>query len=125
MNTKQKVESIRISPDGHLDILSQGEVNKLLDTSQGGLYQLFRKCSLAVLNCGSDTDDVRQLLKDYADFDIKVLQQERGVLKNFCSLYCETLFTPVMKLRIMPALILILQLVQRTRCFTSSETRVC
>jgi hypothetical protein len=79
MNTKQKVESIRISPDGHLDILSQGEVNKLLDTSQGGLYQLFRKCSLAVLNCGSDTDDVRQLLKDYADFDIKVLQQERGV----------------------------------------------
>ncbi|MFT6435222.1 MAG: putative Rossmann-fold nucleotide-binding protein [Candidatus Azotimanducaceae bacterium] len=79
MNTKQKVESIRISPDGHLDILSQGEVNKLLDTSQGGLYHLFRKCSLAVLNCGSDTDDVRQLLKDYADFDIKVLQQERGV----------------------------------------------
>lgn len=85
MSTNLKVDSIRISPDGNLDVLSQGEVNKLLDTSQGGLYHLFRKCSLAVLNCGSNTDDVRQLLKDFHDFDIKVLQEERGVrleLKN-------------------------------------------
>ena len=79
MSEKQKVKSIRIRPEGHLDVLSQGEVNKLLDTSQGGLYHLFRKCSLAVLNCGSTTDDVRQLLQDYEDFDIKVLQEERGV----------------------------------------------
>ncbi len=73
------VTSIRVSPEGNLDILSQDEVNKLLDTSQGGLYHLFRKCSLAVLNCGSDTDDVRQLLRDYENFDIKVLQEERGL----------------------------------------------
>jgi len=79
MSENFKVNSIRISPEGHLDVLSQDEVNKLLDTSQGGLYHLFRKCSLAVLSCGSDTDDVRQLLEDYDDFDIKVLQEERGV----------------------------------------------
>ncbi len=79
MNEKRKVESIRIRPEQHLDVLSQDEVNKLLDTSQGGLYHLFRKCSLAVLNCGSATDDVRQLLQDFEDFDIRVLQEERGV----------------------------------------------
>jgi len=73
------VISIRVSPEGNLDILSQGEVNKLLDTSQGGLYHLFRTCSLAVLNCGSDTDDVRQILRNFTSFNIKVLQQERGL----------------------------------------------
>lgn len=75
----EDVVSVRIFPEGQLDILSQEEVNKLLDTSQGGLYHLFRNCSLAVLNCGSDTDDVRQLLKDFSDFDIQVLQEERGL----------------------------------------------
>lgn len=73
------VVSIRVSPEGNLDILSQEEVNKLLDTSQGGLYHLFRTCSLAVLNCGADTDDVRQLLRDFSNFEIKVLQEERGL----------------------------------------------
>jgi len=75
----ENVVSVRIFPEGQLDILSQEEVNKLLDTSQGGLYHLFRTCSLAVLNCGADTDDVRQLLKDFTEFDIQVLQEERGL----------------------------------------------
>ena len=35
-----------ISPKTHLNVLSRTEVNKLLDTSQGGLYNLFRNCSL-------------------------------------------------------------------------------
>ena len=65
---REVVVSFRVSPEGHLDILSQEEVNKLLDTSQGGLYHLFRTCSLAVLNCGSDTDNVRQLLRDFSSF---------------------------------------------------------
>ncbi|MFP6806370.1 MAG: nucleotide 5'-monophosphate nucleosidase PpnN [Pseudomonadales bacterium] len=74
-----EVVSVKIFPEGNLDILSQGEVNKLLDTSQGGLYHLFRNCSLAVLNCGSETDDVRLLRKQFADFDIQVMQEERGL----------------------------------------------
>lgn len=68
-----------ISPLGSLDILSKAEVNKLLDTSQSGLYTLFRNCSLAVLNSGSTLDDGKKLLERYQDFDIKVLQQERGI----------------------------------------------
>jgi predicted Rossmann-fold nucleotide-binding protein len=69
----------RISPIGRLDVLSQAEVGKLLDSSQGGLYQLFRNCSLAVLNCGSSLDDGKELLERYPDFAIQVIQEERGI----------------------------------------------
>jgi pyrimidine/purine-5'-nucleotide nucleosidase len=69
----------RISPEGHLAVLSRTEVNKLLDTSQGGLYQILHNCALAVLNCGSDLDDGKELLARYPDFAIKVIQEERGI----------------------------------------------
>jgi len=69
----------RISPEGSLDVLSRLEVNKLLDTSQGGLYTLFRNCSLAVLNSGNYMDDGKELLERYQSFDIRVIQEERGI----------------------------------------------
>ena len=62
-----EVVNASISPDGLLDILSKSEVAKLLDTSQGGLYRLFRSCSLAVLNSGSYLDDGKKLLELYED----------------------------------------------------------
>jgi predicted Rossmann-fold nucleotide-binding protein len=74
-----------ISPKTHLNVLSKTEVNKLLDTSQGGLYTIFRNCSLAVLNSGSNLDDGKELLERYKSFEIRVLQEERGIkleLKN-------------------------------------------
>ena len=76
---KQQTMDTRISPEGHLAVLSRTEVNKLLDTSQGGLYQLLHNCALAVLNCGSDLDDGKELLERYSDFAIKVIQEERGI----------------------------------------------
>ncbi len=68
-----------ISPEGRLEVLSKAEVNKLLDTSQGGLYQIFRNCALAVLNCGSSIDDGKELLERYKSFDISIVQRERGI----------------------------------------------
>ena len=68
-----------ISPNGQLNILSKVEVAKLLDSSQSGLYKLFRNCSLAVLNTGNDLDDGKELLERYSDFDISIVQQERGI----------------------------------------------
>ncbi|MDH5784498.1 MAG: nucleotide 5'-monophosphate nucleosidase PpnN [Chromatiales bacterium] len=68
-----------ISPIGHLEVLSRQEVNKLLDTTQGGLYNLFRNCALAVLNSGSTLDDGKELLERYKSFEIRVVQQERGI----------------------------------------------
>jgi len=76
---KPAVIDARISPEGRLDVLSKIEVSKLLDTSQGGLYNIFRNCSLAVLNCGNKMDDGKQLLERYKSFDIQVLQQARGI----------------------------------------------
>jgi len=76
---KEHTIDTRISPEGHLAVLSRSEVNKLLDTSQGGLYGLLHNCALAVLNCGSDSDDGKELLERYSDFAIKVIQEERGI----------------------------------------------
>ncbi|MDQ1816846.1 nucleotide 5'-monophosphate nucleosidase PpnN [Massilia sp. CCM 9210] len=68
-----------ISPEGQLEVLSKAEVFKLLDTSQGGLYQIFRNCALAVLNCGSTIDDGKELLERYKSFEISIVQRERGI----------------------------------------------
>ena len=76
--SKQFIDS-EFSPGGLLGVLSKREVAHLLDTSQGGLYTLFRNCCLAVLNCGSHTDDSKALLDQHKNFDIRILQQERGI----------------------------------------------
>lgn len=69
----------QIAPEGRLDILSKSEVAKLLDSSQGGLYDIFRNCSLAVLNCGNQLDDGKELLERYRSFAISIVQRERGI----------------------------------------------
>ena len=71
---KYDVIDARISPAGGMEVLSKAEVNTLLDTSQGGLYKLFRNCSLAVLNSGNESDDAEALLAQYEDFDIEVIE---------------------------------------------------
>jgi hypothetical protein len=62
-----------------MDMLSQLEVDMLKRTASSDLYQLFRNCSLAVLNSGSLTDNSKELLSRYESFDINVLRRERGV----------------------------------------------
>ncbi|MBI1891540.1 MAG: LOG family protein [Burkholderiales bacterium] len=76
---KHEVIDIQIAPEGRLEVLSKIEVNKLRDTSQGGLYTIFRNCSLAVLNTGSGMDDGKELLERYKSFDISIIQRERGI----------------------------------------------
>ena len=68
-----------ISPLGSMDLLSQLEVDMLKRTASSNLYRLFRNCSLAVLNSGSQTDNSKQLLSRYETFDINVLSRESGV----------------------------------------------
>lgn len=68
-----------ISPIGQLNVLSKMEVAKLADSSQSGLHKLFRSCSLAVLNTGNDLDDGKELLERYKNFDISIVQEERGI----------------------------------------------
>ncbi|HUN26564.1 MAG TPA: nucleotide 5'-monophosphate nucleosidase PpnN [Steroidobacteraceae bacterium] len=69
----------RVGPRGSLENLSQSEITKLLDSSQGGLYPLFRKCALAVLNTGADTDNAKEIFDRYSDFDIEVVRHAWGI----------------------------------------------
>lgn len=68
----------RIYPRGGLDILSREEVARLRDASTG-MHGLLRRCALAVLTTGSHSDDPRAAQELYPDFDIHVLQQDRGM----------------------------------------------
>jgi len=68
-----------IAPDDRLELLSKLEVSQLLNSSSGGLYHVFRNCSLAVLNSDADLDDGRILLERYRSFEIYVRQVERGI----------------------------------------------
>ncbi|WP_313928266.1 nucleotide 5'-monophosphate nucleosidase PpnN [Pseudoxanthomonas sp.] len=73
------VQDARIYPRGGLDVLSRAEVARLRDASSGGMHELLRRCALAVLTSGSASDDPRAARDLYPDFDIQVLQQDRGV----------------------------------------------
>jgi len=72
-------EEIFVSPVGSLDMLSRAEVGKLKDAGLGGMHETFRSCALAVLNCGGDMDDARAIYEAYQDFEVDLLQQERGI----------------------------------------------
>jgi len=69
----------RIGPRGSLENLSQQEIEKLLDSRAGGLYPLFRKCALAVLNSGSETDNAKEIFDLYKDFEVELVRQAWGV----------------------------------------------
>jgi predicted Rossmann-fold nucleotide-binding protein len=72
-------------PEGSLEVLSQHEVDLLKSRGAGGLYPLLRRCMLAVLNSGSESDDAKALSQTYCDFDVGFIQQDRGLkvsLKN-------------------------------------------
>ena len=70
-----------IKPFDSLDTLSPMEVAKLRKgTANNNLYHLFRLCSLAVLNTGSDVDNTGEVLEMYKDFDIQIELKHQGVM---------------------------------------------
>ncbi|MGR5219670.1 nucleotide 5'-monophosphate nucleosidase PpnN [Vibrio parahaemolyticus] len=68
-----------ISPAGSMNLLSQLEVERLKKTASSDLYQLYRNCTLAVLNSGSHTDNSKELLDKHMSFDVNVVRRERGI----------------------------------------------
>jgi len=69
----------RVGPRGALESLSQEEIENLLSSGRGGLYPLFRKCALAVLNCGSDLDNAKEIFDKYRDFEIDIVRHAWGI----------------------------------------------
>ncbi|MFG1495263.1 nucleotide 5'-monophosphate nucleosidase PpnN [Saccharospirillum sp. HFRX-1] len=70
-----------VTPKGSLEVLSQREVHKLKSV-EFGHYELFRRCALAILNTGSDSDNAKTILETYPDFSIEIVQQDRGIRLN-------------------------------------------
>jgi predicted Rossmann-fold nucleotide-binding protein len=69
----------QINPVGNMNLLSQAEIEQLQQSATSKIYQLYRNCSLAVLNAGSHTDDAEAIYQKFQDFTIQVLRRERGV----------------------------------------------
>ena len=68
-----------VSPENVLAVLSQAEVNKLCNARQGPVFDIFRRCALAALTSGVETDNARELLDTYADFEVGFEQVDRGL----------------------------------------------
>jgi predicted Rossmann-fold nucleotide-binding protein len=79
MIRKPTTLSTRVHPEKALNILSKDEVTSLTQTDEKGLHEIFRKCCLAVLNSGVDIDDASVLMNMYPDFDVQVVQEDRGI----------------------------------------------
>ncbi len=73
-----KIDHAIINPIKSLNLLSRAEIEGLSE-SRGELYDLFRSCALAILNTDSQQDDAAKIYADYADFDIRLVPQSRGL----------------------------------------------
>lgn len=74
-----RIAHASIRPQSSLNLLSAREIRGLLDSANRDVYDLFRKCALAVLNTGGELDDAKAILETYADFSVRVVQQPRGL----------------------------------------------
>jgi predicted Rossmann-fold nucleotide-binding protein len=59
--------------------MSQLEVDQLRSSGEGGLYTLLRRCMLAVLNSGSEIDNAQAMLDQFREFELRFIQQDRGL----------------------------------------------
>ncbi|EPJ46952.1 MAG: decarboxylase family protein [Osedax symbiont Rs1] len=79
----QESISASIKPLDSLGTLSPFEVDRLKEgATKNNLYRLFRQCSLAVLNTGSNIDNTGDVLEMYKSFDIKIELKHQGVMLN-------------------------------------------
>lgn len=78
-NTTKPAINALVSPEGSLEVLSQYEVQRLRKTSNKVQHEILRQCALAVIASDSLNDDINSMLQKFPDFDIEVLQRDRGI----------------------------------------------
>lgn len=74
-----EVVDAEVWPEGSLEVLSQDEVDQLRADSEGRKNALLRRCILAVLNSGAETDDALAVQEQFKDFEVGLIQQDRGL----------------------------------------------
>ena len=76
----QTVKSFTINPvDTCLETLASSEINGLFVDSRHEIHDLLERCSLAVLNSGSGSDDVKALMEEYREFRLQVNRTAGGI----------------------------------------------
>lgn len=75
---KNKISHASIRPKSSLNLLSLHEIEGLI-SSKEEVFQVFRNCVLAILNTDSQQDDAAAIFADFADFEIQIIPQSRGV----------------------------------------------
>ena len=82
-STSADTVDTEVSPRGTLEVLSQREVEQLRLASESEknsrLFDLLRRCALAVMNTGSEEDDAAAIFDRYHDFSIEIVQRTRGL----------------------------------------------
>jgi len=75
--------SARVSPRGTLELLSQREIDILTNASMAAerseMFEMFRRCALAVLNTGNEEDNAAAIFERYADFSVEFSRRTRGL----------------------------------------------
>ena len=80
MTMHETIETFRLTPEGTcLETLSPSEIKGLFEESRDNIHPLLERCALAVLNCGSETDDVKAILEQYRDFRLEVIRTAGGI----------------------------------------------
>ena len=74
----EKIPFAAVRPIQSLDLLSRREMASLVAVDQE-VHRLFRRCALAVLNTGSDTDNAQEIYQEYEDFELRVVPESRGL----------------------------------------------
>ena len=78
IHAMEKIAHVIVNPLKSLNLLSRQDAEDI--TGSGGvLFALFRLCALAILNTDSQKDDAEKVLADYADFDVRLIPQPRGL----------------------------------------------
>ena len=81
MSDKQQpsvVARASVRPSQTMDLLTQREMASLATTDQE-VHHLFRRCALAVLNSGDISDNADEIFRQYADFEVQVVPESRGL----------------------------------------------
>lgn len=75
----KKSKTISITPNKHLRLLSHSEVRNLCLASQSTGAELLRRCALAILSSGIESNINDLILEQYRDFEIDIIQEEKGL----------------------------------------------
>ena len=67
-----------VRPNSSLNLLSHREIDGLTNP-ENTIHLLFKQCALAVLNTGSEVDDIAIVNQTYSDFNIRVIPESRGI----------------------------------------------